>query len=93
MDTIVCQRCGEEDAPRLSKPPFRTDLGRRIQDEICHDCWSDWLEHQTLLINHYGLDVRDPKARKFLYGKIEEILLEGGTDEELDTGAQGTIEW
>lgn len=93
MDTIACQRCEEEDAPQLPNPPFRNDLGRRIQEEICRDCWSDWLDHQTLLINHYGLDVRDPKSRKFLYEKIEEILLEGKTDEELDTSAEGSIEW
>lgn len=92
METIVCQRCGK-DAPQLPKPPFRNDLGRRIQEEICRDCWSDWLDHQTLLINHYGLDVRDPDSRKFLYEKIEEILLEGGTDDELDTSAEGSIEW
>lgn len=92
MDRIECQRCGEE-APRLSNPPFRNDLGHRIQDEICRSCWSDWLDHQTLLINHYGLDVRDPESRQFLYEKIEEILLEGGEDEELDTSAQGSIEW
>lgn len=93
METILCQRCEREDAPQLEKPPFRNDLGRRIHEEICRDCWSEWLDHQTLLINHYGLDVRDPKSRRFLYEKIEELLLEGGIDEELDTSAEGSIEW
>lgn len=92
MDTIECKRCGEEN-PQLDKPPFRNDVGRRVQEEICRSCWSDWLDHQTLLINHYGLDVRDPDSRKFLYRKIEEILLEGGTDEELDTSLEGQIDW
>lgn len=92
MDTIECKRCGEEN-PQLDKPPFRNDVGRRIQEEICRSCWSDWLDHQTLLINHYGLDVRDPESRKFLYRKIEEILLEGGEDEEIDTSLEGQIDW
>lgn len=92
METIECRRCGEE-KPQLEKPPFRNDLGRRIEAEICRSCWSDWLDHQTLLINHYGLDVRDPKARRFLYEKIEELLLEGGTDEELDTSLEGQVDW
>lgn len=92
MDTIECKRCGEEN-PQLDKPPFRNEVGRRVQEEICRSCWSDWLDHQTLLINHYGLDVRDPESRKFLYGKIEELLLEGGTDEELDTSLEGQIDW
>jgi len=92
VETIECRRCGRE-AERLEKPPFRNDLGQKIQGEICRECWAEWLDHQTLLINHYGLDVRDPEARTFLYGKIEEILLEGGADDAIDTGAQGTVEW
>jgi Fe-S cluster biosynthesis and repair protein YggX len=92
VDTIECRRCGG-DAPRLDKPPFRTELGERIRTVICADCWKDWLQHQTLLINHYGLDPREPKAREFLYAQIEQVLLDGGDGREIDTTKQGTIEW
>lgn len=91
-DTIHCRRCGK-DAPRLARPPFRTELGERIVAEICADCWKDWLQHQTLLINHYGLDPREPKARAFLYEQIEQVLLGGGEAEQVDTSKQGSIEW
>ena len=74
METIECSRCGPE-KPTLAKPPFRTELGKRIQEKICSGCWTEWLQHQTLLINHYGLDPRDKKAREFLYGQIETVLL------------------
>lgn len=89
---IVCRRCGEE-APKLEKPPFRNELGERIQTSICQGCWKDWLEHQTLLINHYGLDPRDAKAREFLYQQIETVLLGEGDAEQVDTSKEGTIEW
>lgn len=91
-ETIQCRRCGS-DAPRLTRPPFRNDLGERIQREICADCWKDWLQHQTLLINHYGLDPRDPKAREFLWAQIEQVLLGDGDADQVDTSKQGTIEW
>lgn len=91
-ETIDCRRCGGN-APRLAKPPFRTDLGERIQGEICADCWKDWLQHQTLLINHYGLDPREPKAREFLYEQIEQVLLQGGDGKDIDTSKKGEIEW
>ncbi len=91
-ETIHCRRCGS-DAPRLAKPPFRNDMGERIQKEICANCWKDWLQHQTLLFNHYGLDPREPKAREFLYTQIEEVLLESHGGEEIDTSKKGTIEW
>lgn len=91
METIRCRRC-ERDAPRLDKPPFRNDIGEQVYQEICRDCWAEWLQHQTLLINHYGLDPRNPKAREFLYQQIETVLLEGGEGEQVDTSQKGSIE-
>ncbi len=91
METIRCRRC-EKDAPQMEKAPFRNAIGERVHEEICQDCWGEWLQHQTLLINHYGLDPRDPKARAFLYEQIERVLLEGGEGEQVDTSQQGTIE-
>ncbi len=92
-DTLECRRCGRPDAPRMARPPFRNDLGERVHAEICADCWQEWLQHQTLLINHYGLDPRDKKAKAFLYEQIETVLLEGGEGEEVDTSKEGSIEW
>lgn len=90
--TIRCARCGEDTAA-LPKPPFRTELGARIQASICAACWKAWLQHQTSLINHYGLDPRDPKAREFLYEQIDQVLLGGGDGKEIDTSQQGSVEW
>jgi Fe-S cluster biosynthesis and repair protein YggX len=91
VETISCLRC-ERDAPRIEKAPFKNAIGERVQEEICQDCWGEWLQHQTLLINHYGLDPRDPKAREFLYEQIETVLLKGGEGEQVDTSRKGTIE-
>ncbi len=90
VDTIRCIRC-KKDAPQLPKPPFRNDIGERVHKEICQGCWSEWLQHQTLLINHYGLDPRDPKAKAFLYEQVETVLLEGGEGEGVDTSKKGSI--
>lgn len=92
MDQIECRRCGEEKTP-LERAPFKGDRGATIQASICRDCWSEWLTHQTLLINHYGLDPRDAKSREFLYGQIDKVLLGDGDADDIDTSAQGTIEW
>ena len=89
---MQCQRCERPDAPALDRPPFKSELGDRIQTKICHDCWQEWLQHQTLLINHYGLDPRDRKSRDFLYKQIEEVLLGGGSA-DIDTSQQGSIQW
>ena len=77
----------------MEKAPFRNPIGERVHEEICRDCWGEWLQHQTLLINHYGLDPRNPKAREFLYEQIEKVLLRGEGGEDVDTSQKGTIEF
>ena len=92
-DTIHCRRCDKDAAP-LAKAPFRTELGERLLKEICAQCWSEWLQHQTLLINHYGLDPRNKETRAFLYEQIEQVLFgEGDGGKEIDTSKQGSVEW
>lgn len=93
MSTIACARCGVDPAPALSRPPFKTELGTRIIENICAECWAEWLQHQTLLINHYGLDPRNAEARAFLYKQVEEVLLGDGDAEQVDTSKQGEIKW
>lgn len=92
MDTIRCRRC-DRDTAKLEKAPFKNAIGERIHGEICQDCWAEWLQHQTVLINHHGLDPRDPRAREFLYEQIESVLLGGEAGEQVDTSQRGTIQY
>jgi Fe-S cluster biosynthesis and repair protein YggX len=55
-------------------PPFGNELGQRVQASVCSVCWGEWLKHQTALINHYALNVLDPKAKTFLYEQLEEYF-------------------
>lgn len=92
MHTITCIRC-KKDGPPLEKAPFKNAIGKRIREEICQTCWGEWLEHQTLLINHYGLDPRDPKAQAFLFNQVETVLLGGGDAKQVDTSQEGNVSW
>ena len=73
MPTLTCLRCGQE-RERMPFQPFPTDLGRRAYEEICNICWGEWLAHQQALINHYGLNLRDPKSKEFLFSNLEGFL-------------------
>jgi len=57
--------------------PFQTDLGLRVFQQICNVCWNEWLRTQTQLINHYGLNVREPQAKEFLFKQMEQFLFAG----------------
>jgi Fe-S cluster biosynthesis and repair protein YggX len=49
-------------------------VGTRVFEQICAPCWQEWLQHQTALINHYGLNLREPEARQFLTQQSETFL-------------------
>jgi len=90
MSDITCVRCGRDGA-QMERPPLRNELGQRVQNEICQDCWAQWLQYQTALINHYGLDVRDREARDFLTTNMEAFLFGSGDTEDIDTSQQGNV--
>jgi Fe-S cluster biosynthesis and repair protein YggX len=92
MSQVTCVRCGK-DGEQLAKPPLRNDLGTRVHESICRECWDAWLKFQTALINHHGLDVRDQPAREFLMSNMDAFLFESGKTEEIDTSKQGSINW
>jgi Fe-S cluster biosynthesis and repair protein YggX len=73
------------------KPPFPGAIGARVVDEICTQCWADWLKQQTMLINHYGLNVMDPQARAFLTKNMSAFLFKAGASSDIDTSKKGTI--
>jgi len=61
----------------MSFRPFQNDLGLRVFEEICGTCWAEWLKMQQQLINHYGLNVRDPQAKEFLFKQMDQFLFAG----------------
>ncbi len=89
-----CHRCGEGGREPVGNAPFPNDLGKRIAAGICVSCWEEWKKRQMLLINHYGLDVRDTGAREFLVANLRSFLFaEGGGEAEIDTSQEGKISW
>lgn len=92
MAEFACRRCGRP-GPQLTKAPFRNELGERLLASICKVCWNEWLQHQTMLINHHGLDVRNKAARDFLTANLEAALFGKGETDEIDTSQQGNISW
>lgn len=70
MNEVRCVRC-QEVRESLPRAPFRNDLGARLQEAVCAVCWQEWLQQQTAIINHYGLNLLEPSAKEFLYQQVE----------------------
>ncbi len=73
MPAITCTRCHQL---RDQQPfqPFPSEVGRQAFQEICAVCWGEWLKYQQQLINHYALNLREPKSRQFLLEQMEQFL-------------------
>ncbi len=92
MADITCQRCGQTRAG-FEKAPIGV-MGAtavRLMAEICQTCWAEWLKQQTMLINHYGLNLMDAQSRTFLSRNRDGFLFKAGDVEDVDTSKQGTI--
>jgi Fe-S cluster biosynthesis and repair protein YggX len=71
--------------PGLTRPPFPGELGQRIYDNVSAAGWELWKNNLTILINHYGLNMADPRAQQFLMEQMEEFFF--------GEGAQLPEEW
>ena len=70
---VTCARCGKQ-KERMASPPLAGERGQKVQQSICAECWQEWLDQQTLLINHYGIQVADPTQRRQLYPLMADFL-------------------
>jgi Fe-S cluster biosynthesis and repair protein YggX len=77
--TVFCQR-QQCDTEGLDFVPYPGELGQRIFNGVGKAAWSEWLAHQTMLINENRLSPRDPKHRAFLEEELVKFLFGGGTE-------------
>lgn len=91
---VFCEKLQHE-LPGLDKPPFPGPLGQRIYEHISKQAFDMWPEQQVLLINHYGLNMGDPEARRIIREQMEEFFFgkdakmpEGWTPEPTGAGPQ-----
>ena len=77
--TVYCVKTGiETEGPDFA--PWPGDLGKRVFENIGKAAWTDWLTHQTMLINENRLSPLDPKHRAFLQEEMQKFLFEGGAE-------------
>lgn len=58
-----CSRCGRPGG-KLEKQPFKGPLGQRILDDVCRDCWREWIAMGTKVINEMGLVLSTPAGQE-----------------------------
>jgi Fe-S cluster biosynthesis and repair protein YggX len=73
-----CQRPGcyaGSHAHQLDKPPFNDELGRRIHQTVCAECWMDWLRNYSIkVINELRLDLSSERGQEEYDRYMREFL-------------------
>jgi Fe-S cluster biosynthesis and repair protein YggX len=75
---VFCVKLQREEEG-LAFAPYPGELGKRIYANVSKAAWSQWLAHQTMLINENRLSPLDPKARKYLEAEMEKFLFGEGS--------------
>lgn len=78
MKQIFCKKLNRL-ATALDAAPYPGKLGEKILNEISQAAWQQWLNHQTMLINEYRLNLIEPKAQEFLRQEMEKFLFGDGS--------------
>ena len=92
-DKFKCARCGQKNEV-LGYAPVPTELGKKIGQEICKDCWKEWVKKQQQLINHFGLDVSNPDTHEYLFDQMRIFFYDEGTElAQIDETKEGTVQW
>jgi Fe-S cluster biosynthesis and repair protein YggX len=93
-DQIKCKHCGER-RPPLGYLPFDNEIGHQVAAEICQPCWQGWLQKQSQIINHYGLDLTNTDAQNFLFDNLRGYLFNEAPQQtaQIDTSKEGSVKW
>lgn len=80
MSRIVHCVLLNQDAEGLDFPPIPGELGKKIFEQVSKPAWQQWLNHQTMLINEYRLNLLEPTAREFLQKEMQKFFFGGGSE-------------
>ena len=71
----------KKEAEGLDFPPIPGELGKKVWEHVSKEAWNEWVQHQTMLVNEYRLNLSDVKARKYLSEQLEAHFFGDGADQ------------
>ncbi len=77
---VQCIKLRRE-AEGLDYQVYPGELGKRIFENVSKEAWSEWIKHQTTLVNENRLNLSDIKARQYLATQLEAHFFGSGADQ------------
>lgn len=75
--TVFCSRYKQE-MEGLDEPPFDSDFGHKVYNNVSKKSWQEWIERQKMLLNEYRLQPWTPQAQEFLVEQMDQFFFGEG---------------
>src|ERR1700728_2234039 len=74
---VFCARHKQE-LEGLDEPPFDSDFGNKVYNNVSKKAWQEWVERQKMLLSEYRLQPWMPQAQEFLVEQMEQFFFGEG---------------
>ena len=76
---VFCVR-NKKEMEGLEEPPFDSEFGKKIFDNVSKVAWAEWVDRQKMLLNEYRLQPWTPSAQSFLVEQMQAFFFGEGLD-------------
>lgn len=74
---VFCVKLHQE-LPGLAEPPFDTELGQKIYDNVSQQAWTAWGEFCKMLLNEYRLNPARREDQEVIVKQMEQYFFGQG---------------
>ena len=74
---VFCVKLKKE-LPGLDEPPFDTDLGRKIYENVSQQAWGMWMDFCKMLLNEYRLNPARKADQEAIVKQMEQYFFGEG---------------
>ncbi len=75
---VNCAKLHQE-LPGLEEPPFDTDLGHKVYENVSLRAWQMWTEHCKMLLNEYRLNPARKEDQEAIVRQMEQYFFGDGS--------------
>jgi Fe-S cluster biosynthesis and repair protein YggX len=68
----------QKDLPGLDEPPFDTELGKRVYENVSQQAWNQWIEFCKMLLNEYRLNPARREDQEAIVQQMEQFFFGQG---------------
>lgn len=74
---VKCVKLHQE-LPGLDEPPFDTELGKKIYENVSQQAWNQWTEFCKMLLNEYRLNPARREDQQVIVKQMEQYFFGEG---------------